>query len=51
MTSKKKEIEKAAEYYAHNNFCMHETNSYKELKKGFLAGIEWQEKLVDLPPT
>jgi hypothetical protein len=38
------EIEKAAEHYAHNQFNMHETNSYKELKKGFEAGVEWQKK-------
>ena len=36
--------DKAAEHYAHNNFCMHETNSYKELIKGFLAGLEWSKK-------
>ena len=35
------EIEKASEYYAHNYFCMHETNSYKELKRGFEAGVKW----------
>jgi hypothetical protein len=35
-------IEEAAEYYAHNHFNMHETNSYKELKKGFIAGAKWQ---------
>ena len=38
----KDKIEKAAEYYAHNNFNMHETNSYKELKKGFKAGVDWE---------
>jgi len=37
-------LDKAAEYYAHNYFDMHETNSYKELKKGFIAGVEWQRK-------
>ena len=35
------QIEKASEYYAHNYFDMHETNSYKELKRGFEAGVEW----------
>lgn len=35
-------LEQASEYYAHNNFDMHETNSYKELKRGFEAGAEWQ---------
>lgn len=38
------EVEKASEYYAHNNFCMHETNSYKELKRGFEAGAKWATK-------
>jgi hypothetical protein len=38
----KETLEEAAEYYAHNNFNMHETNSYKELKKGFEAGVKWQ---------
>ena len=38
----KDKIEQAAEYYAHNNFNMHETNSYKELKKGFKAGVDWE---------
>ena len=37
-------LDKAAEYYAHNYFDMHETNSYKELKKGFIAGVEWERK-------
>jgi len=36
--------EKASEYYAHNYFDMHETNSYKELKRGFEAGVEWAKK-------
>ena len=35
------EIEKASKDYAHNYFCMHETNSYKELKRGFEAGVKW----------
>jgi hypothetical protein len=37
--------EEAANHYAHNQFCMHETNSYKELKRGFIAGVKWAEKL------
>lgn len=40
----KQQIEKASEYYAHNYFEMHETNSYKELKRGFEAGVEWSVK-------
>jgi len=36
--------EKAADQYAHNYFDMHETNSYKELRKGFMAGVEWANK-------
>ena len=48
MENTKKEIEKAAKYYAHNYFDMHETNSYQELKRGFLAGVEWKsEQLAD----
>ena len=38
----KETLEKAAEYYAHNNFEMHETNHYKALKQGFEAGAKWQ---------
>ena len=34
MENTKQKIERASEYYAHNYFDMHETNSYKELKKG-----------------
>ena len=40
MRDIKQQIEKASEYYAHNYFNMHKTNSYKELKKGFEAGVE-----------
>jgi hypothetical protein len=40
------QIEKASEYYAHNYFDMHETNSYKELKRGFEAGVEWARKNI-----
>lgn len=38
------ETEKLAEYYAHNYFDMHETNNYKALKQGFLAGFKTAEK-------
>jgi hypothetical protein len=44
MENTKEKIEKASQYYANNNFNMHETNSYKELKKGFEAGVEWVQK-------
>ena len=37
----KKQLEKQAEYFAHNHFNMHETNSYQELKRGFEAGAKW----------
>jgi hypothetical protein len=37
-----REVEKQAEYFAHNQFNMHETNSYQELKRGFESGAEWQ---------
>jgi|TARA_B110000908_G_scaffold132531_1_gene156107 hypothetical protein len=43
-TEDKASENKAAEHYAHNNFCMHKTNSYKELIKCFLAGLEWCKK-------
>jgi hypothetical protein len=42
----KQQIEEASEYYAHNYFNMHETNSYKELKKGFEAGVEWLKEQI-----
>lgn len=35
-------IKQASEYYAHNYFDMHETNNYKALKEGFIAGAKWQ---------
>ena len=45
MTNDKQEqaikLLKASKHYAHNYFCMHETNSYKELKRGFEAGAKW----------
>ena len=37
-------IEQASEYYAHNYFDMHETNNYKALKEGFIAGAKWQQE-------
>jgi hypothetical protein len=39
-----KEVEDAAEHYAHNWFNMHDTNNYKSLRDGFIAGAEWQAK-------
>jgi hypothetical protein len=39
---KKIKPEEAAEYYAHNFFNMHETNNYKALKQGFLAGDKFR---------
>ena len=42
----KEAIEKQAEYFAHNQFNMHETNSYQELKRGFEAGAEWAIKNI-----
>ena len=38
------EQQEAAEYYAHNYFDMHETNNYKALKEGFIAGAKWQQE-------
>ncbi len=46
MKNTKQEIEKASEYYAHNYFDMHETNSYKELKRGFEAGVKWARENI-----
>jgi len=46
MENTKQQIEKASEYYAHNYFDMHEINSYKELKRGFEAGVEWARKNI-----
>jgi hypothetical protein len=42
----KKDIEKAAQQYAHNHFNMHETNNYKALVQGFEAGARL--KIVQL---
>lgn len=41
-----KTIEEAAEYYAHNNFVMQETNNYKALLQGFITGAKWQAKIM-----
>lgn len=40
------ELELEAEKYAHNWFDMHETNNYKTLNQGFIAGAtsKWVEK-------
>jgi hypothetical protein len=37
---KQETLEEAAEYFAHNNFNMHDTNNYKALKEGFIKGYE-----------
>ena len=42
----KEELEIASEHYAHNHFEMHETNSYKELKRGFEAGAKYTNQRV-----
>ena len=42
--TKQETLEEAAEYYAHNNFEMHETNNYKALKQGFEKGAKWQQE-------
>ena len=42
----KEELEIASEHYAHNHFDMHETNSYKELKRGFEAGAKYTNQVV-----
>ena len=38
--------ERLAEQYAHNYFDMHETNNYKALKQGFLAGFSAKEEII-----
>jgi hypothetical protein len=42
--STKETIEQAAEHYAHNWFNMHDTNNYKALRDGFIAGVEWEDE-------
>ena len=39
------DISKAADYYAHNNFEMDETNHYKALRQGFIAGVNWRQEM------
>lgn len=41
---KQETLEEAAEYFAHNNFNMHDTNNYKTLKVGFEEGAKWQQE-------
>ena len=42
--TKQETLEEASEYFAHNNFNMHDTNNYKALKVGFEEGAKWQQK-------
>jgi hypothetical protein len=46
QTKKQKQetLEEASEYFAHNNFNMHDTNNYKALKVGFEQGTKWQQE-------
>ena len=41
---KQETLEEASEYFAHNNFNMHDTNNYKALKQGFEQGAKWQQE-------
>jgi hypothetical protein len=41
---KQETLEEASEYFAHNNFNMHDTNNYKTLKQGFEQGAKWQQE-------
>jgi hypothetical protein len=41
---KQETLEEASEYFAHNNFNMHDTNNYKALKAGFEKGAKWQQE-------
>jgi hypothetical protein len=41
---KKETREEASEYFAHNNFNMHDTNNYKALKVGFEQGAKWEKE-------
>jgi hypothetical protein len=43
---KQQTIEQAAADYAHNWFNMHDTNNYKALRDGFIAGAEEQAKTM-----
>ncbi len=40
-------LELLAENYAHNYFCMHETNNFKALKQGFKAGYKKREEVYE----
>jgi hypothetical protein len=42
--SRPETLEEASEYFAHNNFNMHDTNNYKALKAGFEEGAKWQQE-------
>jgi hypothetical protein len=42
--TKQETLEEASEYFAHNNFNMHDTNNYKALKAGFEEGAKWQQE-------
>ena len=42
--TKQETLEEASEYFAHNNFNMHDTNNYKALKQGFEQGAKWQQE-------
>jgi len=42
LVKSKQTLEEASEYFAHNNFNMHDTNNYKALKQGFEQGAKWQ---------
>jgi hypothetical protein len=42
--TKQETLEEASEYFAHNNFNMHDTNNYKALKQGFEQGAKWEKE-------
>jgi len=44
ISVKQETLEEAAEYFAHNNFNMHDTNNYKALKVGFEEGAKWKQE-------
>lgn len=46
QTEDNKAVEDASDCYAHNYFDMHETNNYKALKQGFIAGAKWKTKIM-----
>jgi len=41
---KQETLEEASEYFAHNNFNMHDTNNYKALKVAFEQGAKYQQE-------